>query len=198
MGAGGADGESSVPPIKRRRGRVVAYAAVATTIALILGLMAWQVTADDRGRALPSAIAQGDRPPAPDFELPRLDRDGTLRLSALRGNAVVLNFWASWCDPCKDEAPLLQAAWERYRDDGVVVLGVDNEDLTSDARAFMRRYGLTFPNVRDGEGSVKRKFGLIGYPETFFLDAAGRLAFHVPGAIDADTLEQGIQAARAS
>lgn len=197
MGAGGADGESSGPPI-RRRGRVVAYAAVAATIALIIGLMARQVTADDRGRALPSAIAQGDRPIAPDFELARLDEEGTLRLSALRGNAVVLNFWASWCDPCKDEAPLLQAAWERYRDDGVVVLGVDSEDLTSDAKAFMRRYGLTFPNVRDGEGSVKGKFGLIGYPETFFLDPAGRLAFHVPGAIDADTLEQGIQAARAS
>lgn len=197
MTTGDADDPALDPGGAPGRSRVLVYGAVVALIGVLIGLLAWQLSSRDSGKAIPGEIAKGDRPETPDFTLPRLDREGTLQLSSLRGKAVVVNFWASWCVPCRDEAPLLQAAWERYRDRGLVIVGVDSEDLSSDARAFMQRYGLTFPNVRDGEGSVKGRFGLVGYPETFFVDPEGRLVSHIPGPVEADTLEQGIEAALA-
>src|SRR6266571_5666585 len=109
--------------------------AVAAVVAL-LTLLIWRV-------------AQGSpNPPkgaAPAFTLPRLLTPGRLALASLRGKVVVLNFWASWCVPCKDEAKTLEAGWMRWRPHGVVVLGVDSEDFSGDGRAFARRYGLTYP-----------------------------------------------------
>jgi cytochrome c biogenesis protein CcmG/thiol:disulfide interchange protein DsbE len=187
--------EAAEPPADRGgRRRLLGLAATVAVVGVLLGLLGWQVASRDKAQAVPADIAAGSRPSAPDFELPRLDEDGVLRLSSLRGSPVVVNFWASWCVPCRDEAPLLQSAWERYRDQGLVVLGVDSEDFTDDARAFMARYGLTFPNVRDGEADVKSDFGLLGYPETFFVDREGGLVHHVPGPVTAVTLERGIQA----
>jgi cytochrome c biogenesis protein CcmG, thiol:disulfide interchange protein DsbE len=159
-------------------------AAVATVVAL-LGLLVWKIAFSERG-GVAAALAKGEHPPAPTFTLPRLDVDRPLSLASLRGKAVVINFWASWCEPCKDEAPMLQAAYERYRARGLVVLGVDVEDFRSDARTFMRRYGLTYPVVHasDKEALV-RTYGITGYPETFFIDRSGRLVGErIAGAIN--------------
>jgi cytochrome c biogenesis protein CcmG/thiol:disulfide interchange protein DsbE len=107
--------------------------------------------------------------PAPDFELPMLD-GGTLSSAELKGHPVVVNFWASWCIPCREEAPLLERAWRQYRDDGVIFLGVNIQDAESDARAFVKDFDITYPMVRDLEQKLTRSFGVRGLPETFFID----------------------------
>ena len=121
---------------------------------------------------------------APSFSLRRIDGAGTLDLASLRGKAVVLNFWASWCVPCKGEAAMLEQAWRQYRGQGVVFLGVDYHDVTSDARTFLTHHGITYPTVQDGSGAVGDRYGLTGVPETYFIDRRGRLVgAHVVGTI---------------
>ena len=115
-----------------------------------------------------STAVTGDS--APRFELPLLGASGTLTDDDLRGKPVVVNFWASWCIPCRDEAPLLERAWREYRDDGVIFLGVNIKDSEPDALAFMERYEITYPTVRDLDEVLVRGFGVKGLPETFFID----------------------------
>lgn len=124
----------------------------------------------------------GPGDPAPAFTATRLEGEGALSLSELRGKPVVLNFWASWCGPCEDEAPMLRAAADRYAG-RVAFLGVDIRDSISDARAFVERHDLGYPNVRDESLEVYRAYGLTGQPETFVIDADGRIVHHVAGAI---------------
>ena len=126
------------------------------------------------------------KPVAERFTLEQLGgKDRTLSFSDLKGKAVVVNFWASWCIPCKDEAPVLQATFERYRDQGLVVLGVDAQDFRKDARRFMDRFGLTYPVVYDGKGSTLGKWGVTGFPETFFVDRSGKLVGErISGGVD--------------
>lgn len=158
--------------------------AVGLVVAL-LALLVWKLV-NDEGSAIPSALARGEQPLAPDFTLPRLDTEGTLSLSDLRGKGVVINFWASWCVPCKEEAPVLEAAWLEHRDEGLVMLGVDFNDLRSDALAFMEEVGVTYPVVYDRDGSLVAKFGATGVPETFFVDRQGRLVGkRIAGAVNA-------------
>ena len=107
---------------------------------------------------------------APSFELPLLNGSGTLSDEDLRGRPVVVNFWASWCIPCREEAPLLEKTWRAYRDQGVVFLGVNIKDAESDARRFVEEFDITYPIVRDLEQSLTRDFGVKGLPETFFVD----------------------------
>jgi cytochrome c biogenesis protein CcmG/thiol:disulfide interchange protein DsbE len=147
--------------------------AVGLVVAL-LALLVWKLV-NDEGSGIPSALARGERPLAPDFTLPRLDTEGTLSLSDLRGKGVVINFWASWCVPCKEEAPVLEAAWREHRDEGLVVLGVDFNDLRSDALAFMREVGMTYPVVYDRDGALVADYGATAVPETFFVNRQGRL-----------------------
>jgi cytochrome c biogenesis protein CcmG/thiol:disulfide interchange protein DsbE len=127
----------------------------------------------------------------PDFTAPLLIGEGEVSMSDLRGKPVVLNFWASWCIPCRDEAPLLEAAHERYGD-RISFLGIDIRDARSDALEFVEEYGLTYPSVRDEGMRVYADYGLTGQPETFFVDSDGVLVKHVPGPVDQDTLLQAI------
>jgi cytochrome c biogenesis protein CcmG, thiol:disulfide interchange protein DsbE len=180
------------------RGKVVLQVVVVAVIGLLLGLLGWRILDRQEGTNVASAALDGEKPTAPDFTLPELDGTGEITLSSLRGNVVVVNFWASWCPPCKDEAPALQDAWERWQDRGVVVLGVDTQDLTADARAFVDEYGITYPNVRDGANTVPGKFGVVAFPETVFIDADGKIAVYRPGPVDAEMIENGIESALAS
>jgi cytochrome c biogenesis protein CcmG/thiol:disulfide interchange protein DsbE len=107
---------------------------------------------------------------APSFELPLLDGSGMLTDQDLQGNPVVINFWASWCIPCREEAPLLERTWRAYRDEGVVFLGVNIKDSESDARCFVEEFDITYPIVRDLDQRLTRDFGVKGLPETFFVD----------------------------
>jgi cytochrome c biogenesis protein CcmG, thiol:disulfide interchange protein DsbE len=135
-----------------------------------------------------AAIAVGDS--APDGELERLlPGGGTSHIADYRGGWLLINFWASWCDPCRDEAPALEEFWRAHRDEGVTVLGVDLDDTTDDARAFIREFGLTYPQLRDGDGRQWRDdYGMTGFPESFLIDPEGRLAVIRRGPIDADIL----------
>lgn len=148
----------------------------------VIAVMVVGLLNQDRGNSIQSAIAEGDRPEAPELELPVLFDGASLRegqmvtLDELRGTPVVLNFWASWCEPCKTEAPILEELWQTYRDRGLLVLGVDVQDLTDNARAFEQEYGLTFPSVRDGGDATMRRFEVRGVPETFIIDREGRVA----------------------
>jgi cytochrome c biogenesis protein CcmG/thiol:disulfide interchange protein DsbE len=118
---------------------------------------------------------------APAFTLSRLDGPGKVSLASYRGKPVVLNFWASWCDPCKSEAAVLQRDWTSYRSRGVVFLGVDYHDLDSDARRFVSAHALTFPMLADGSGNVTSRYGISQVPETYVLNRRGRVVAHLRG-----------------
>ena len=183
------------------RVRLVGQAIALTAVVALFGLLIWKVAKDDSGAA--GKLAKGEHPVAPAFTLDRLDGSGPLALTSLRGKAVIVNFWASWCVPCKDEAPALQATFERHRKDGLVVVGVDVEDFTQDARRFAKRFGLTYPIVRDTKKSTIGKWGVTGYPETFFVDRQGRLVGErITGGVDIERNQEayaeGVRLALAS
>jgi cytochrome c biogenesis protein CcmG/thiol:disulfide interchange protein DsbE len=181
----------------RLRGKPLFTAALICVVGGLIGLLAWRLTSADEAKGLIAAAVRGDKPLAPDFELPRLVGDGSIALASLRGQAVVLNIWASWCIPCREEATALQRAYERWRGRGLVVLGVDHQDVERDALAFMQRYGMTYPSVRDGQGDVAARYGAIGVPETFFIDRRGRIVAYVSGPLNQvpDALERDIELA---
>jgi len=162
----------------------------ALAVALVAGLLAlliWKVAQGSQNKAKLGK-------PAPDFTLGRLDHAGSLQLSSLRGKVVVLNFWASWCQPCKLEAPYFAAAAKKWSG-RVVVLGVDVNDPSGDARGFMRKYGITYPIVHDNKNVTSPKYGLTGLPETFFLDRRGSIVSHVVSGIKASDLQRGVEEA---
>lgn len=142
---------------------------------------------------LGSATYQRDDVPVagekvPDFSAELMD-GGQLGLDDLAGKPAVINFWASWCGPCEEEAPLLQQAHEEYGDE-IMFLGIDIRDARSDAEEFIARHGLTYPSVRDETMEIYADFGLTGQPETFFIDSEGVLVRHVPGPVTEESLFQ--------
>jgi cytochrome c biogenesis protein CcmG/thiol:disulfide interchange protein DsbE len=178
------------------RVRLVAQAAAVAVVVALFALLAWKVTQGDS--EVTAELARGGAPEAPAFTLERLDGEGDLSLESLRGKPVVLNFWASWCGPCKDEAPILEEASKRWQDEGVAFVGIDVKDFRGDARAFLERYGVTYPNVYDGKGSTIGRYGVTGYPETYFIDADGRVRFRIAGPVeDAQDVDDGIRRALA-
>jgi cytochrome c biogenesis protein CcmG/thiol:disulfide interchange protein DsbE len=196
--------------VARLRSGVVWKVLVLAVIAGLLALMGWATLVGGEGKTLVSQIAAGDRPAAPDLTLevvwdrpqlvpPRLQgalAGGELSLAQLRGDVAVLNFWASWCGPCRSEAPLLARAARAHP--GVVFVGIDVKDLTGDATAFLRRLNVPFPALRDVSDKAYNAFGLTGVPETYYLDRRGRLVAHDAGPVSAASLAAGIAAAQAS
>lgn len=143
----------------------------------LLALLVYGVAGTSVNDSLDEAVKQGMRPIAPGsaIALRKLDGEGRMSLADLRGKVVVVNFWASWCDPCKGEAPLLQRAQKRLEREGGTVFGVTYKDRASTSREFAREFGYTFPSVRDDELDLAPEFGTIRLPETFVLDRAGRV-----------------------
>jgi cytochrome c biogenesis protein CcmG/thiol:disulfide interchange protein DsbE len=177
-------------------------------VAGLLTLLVWRVVHAGRGGQLVADVRAGKEPAAPQFTLPVLWPraetwpkrarpalgDGQLSLRELRGHPVVINFWASWCIPCKHEAPLL-AASARAHAGKVAFLGIDVQDFSSDARKFLKRFDTPYVSVHAGGGrsGVYEDYGLTGVPETYWLDARGRIVAHYPGEISREQLEDGIR-----
>lgn len=184
-----------------QRAKLVAQGIAVGLVVLLFTLLAWSLVRND-GSALAAQVARGDLPEAPDFQAARIDERRDLELSSLRGRAVVLNFMASWCIPCKDEAPVLEQTWRENRDRGLVVVGVAWHDFRSDTRRFARRLGLSFPLVDDGSGSIGDRYGVTGVPESFVVDRRGRVVEAIVGAINTDAdrarLQRAVRRALAS
>jgi cytochrome c biogenesis protein CcmG, thiol:disulfide interchange protein DsbE len=156
----------------KRGAQVVALACVAG----LLVLLVWKLTHQQHAPPVGSQ--------APAFTLPRLEGPGSVSLASLRGHPVVLNFWASWCPPCKAEASVVERDWLRYRSRGVRFVGVDKTDLASDARTFVAVHRLTFPMVQDGSGNVTGSYGIKDLPETYIIGANGKIVAHIAGPIN--------------
>src|SRR5690606_9804248 len=107
----------------------------------------------------------------------------TISLADLKGQGVVLNFWASWCDPCRDEAALLEATWRREQGNGIVFLGLDYLDQEPAAKAYLAEFDITYPNGPDLQSAAARRYGIKGVPETFFIDGEGNIQEIVIGPI---------------
>ena len=172
----------------QRVGQVIALAGVAA----LLGLLVWKVAFGTEDGAADD-LAAGKVVAAPAFSLERLDEDGALSIADLRGKALVVNFWASWCDPCKAEAGRLEAAYRQWSAKGVQFVGIDANDFSSDGLRFAAKHGISYTNLEDGQGSTLGHWGVTGFPETFFVDAKGRVVAHVAGEISAASLQSGIQ-----
>ena len=137
--------------------------------------------------------------PAPDLTLTLFDeyRGGlpgeTVKLSDLRGKGVVLNFWASWCKPCEEEAADLEAAWRKYKDQGIVFVGVDYLDQDPSAKRYLEKFAITFANGPDLASKISKRYTIRGVPETFFIDAEGNIVgCRKIGPLGPDELDQRI------
>jgi cytochrome c biogenesis protein CcmG, thiol:disulfide interchange protein DsbE len=135
-------------------------------------------------------VAVGD--PVPDRELSRLGGEGTGSIADYRGRWVLVNLWASWCEPCRDEAPALERFQRRYRDSNVTVLGIDVQDNTDDALVFLREYPTSYPQLRSVGDERSEAFGSTGVPENFLVDPAGRLALIWRGPVDDSFLRENV------
>ncbi|MDQ4108575.1 MAG: TlpA family protein disulfide reductase [Actinomycetota bacterium] len=175
----------------RRALAPVPIAVIGVLVALV-ALLAYGLVQTEPDRSVDRALEAGEREQAPALELPWLGRDGTGSLADYRGQVVVLNFWASWCEPCKRESPLLQRWHERLERQGGLVLGVDMLDVTSHAEEFIEEYELTYPMLKDKDGEGLELFGVAQYPETFLIDRQGRIAAAARGPVDEEWMRANV------
>ena len=197
-------------PEERRwdRRRTVGAIVGGVIVLFVISMLVIGLAKKDIGTSIQDALEEGKRPTAPDATLPvLLSADGIgpvgqdVSLESLRGKVVVLNFWASWCEPCELEAPVLDQVAARYRvsPQEVVVLGVDVQDLSEEALDFARTNGITYPSLRDGGGDAQQAYEVPALPETFVIDQEGRIALKVAGQLtEAGQLTTAIEQLRAS
>src|SRR5690349_19843994 len=149
--------------------------AVLCAVVALVALLAYGLASNEPDHKVDNAVAAGQRDPAPDIDLPRLDG---------AGKGFVLNYWASWCPPCREESPLLERWHQRLKKSNATVLGIDVQDVSGDARAFAKENSLSYPMLRDGPGNTRDELGILGLPETFVIDRRGRIAAVQRGAVD--------------
>jgi cytochrome c biogenesis protein CcmG, thiol:disulfide interchange protein DsbE len=174
--------EQPTPEVSPRSARVVALVVGIAMLAL-LGLMVWGIGKRAQGTVGNVPVAAR---PAPAFSIPLLDGK-PFELAAARGKPVLVNFWASWCIPCEDEATVLEQGSRQYRD-RVTFIGVNVQDNEPNAREFLRRFGVTYPNGMDTSGAIAVDYGMSGVPESYFVDRNGQLVRKWQGPLDADRL----------
>jgi thiol-disulfide isomerase/thioredoxin len=182
------------------------------TVTGFVGLLVYGVTARSPDRTIDSALAEQRTARAPGFELgvladgragplspvwSRAAADRRVDLKELRGTPVVVNFWASWCDPCQVEAPVLERGWRAAQPRGVLFVGLNQQDVREDARAFMRHFRHDFPSIRDPTSATAHRWGVTGIPETFFISRDGQVVGHVIGTVTSGQLAAGVSAALA-
>jgi cytochrome c biogenesis protein CcmG/thiol:disulfide interchange protein DsbE len=158
---------------------------------LIVGsliLVGWALIMAVSLRRVESPQLAGNK--APEFTLPLFDQfeEDEISLADLRGQVVVINFWASWCVECYKEAALLEQAWQDYKGKGVMFIGVDHLDTEKDALAYMKKYGITYPSGPDLGDKISREYAITGVPETFFIDKDGNIVHVQIGPIEYEQL----------
>lgn len=200
-----ADGEG-------RRGSKLARLLALVAVAAFLSLLAYGLLSESADTTIDSGLAEGEAPLAPEFELEVLARgdlprrlarelepalaDGRLALAELRGTPFVLNFWASWCIPCREEAPILARGWREHGPGGVLYLGLNMQDVTDDALDFIDEFGVRYPNVREPDNATAQAYGARGIPETYFVSGRGRIVGHVVGVVTEAQLDTGARATK--
>jgi cytochrome c biogenesis protein CcmG/thiol:disulfide interchange protein DsbE len=177
-------------PIGGRKAAILTLVGIVVLMVVVLGvaLAPKGKPADGVLPTDPSGFA------APALSLPRLDGQGELSLASLKGEPVVINFWASWCTTCKAEAQTLVDAEKKWRDQGVVFLGVDAVDKDDAAKAFEDQYGIEYPSVVDPKGTTAAQWRVTAYPESFFIGRDGRIVSAVRTGLDPSTLDENIAA----
>ena len=171
--------------------------AVLVVSVLLVALLAYGVLRQGDDTSLETALKSGNRPTAPgaDLERPLVGKPGETKLADYRGKVVVLNFWASWCDPCRAEAPALEALTKRAGS-RVQVLGATYDDLERDSEAFAKQYGLTYTSMRDVAKKLADRYGTKALPETFVLDGRGKIVALRRGEVDAGFLDDAVAKAQ--
>jgi len=179
-------------------------------VAGFIGLLVYGVMAQSPDTSIDDALARNEAMAAPGFRLEvltsgkpgrlagpwkRAAADGRVDLKELRGTPVVINIWASWCDPCRQEAPVLERGWQKARERGVLFVGLDVQDTREEALNFVRGLRQNFPNVTDPTNETSRRWGATGIPETFFISRAGDVVGHVIGTVTDQQLTDGVTAA---
>ncbi|HET6998136.1 MAG TPA: TlpA disulfide reductase family protein [Solirubrobacterales bacterium] len=154
-------------------------------VAALVGLLAYGLQSKG-GHSL--AIGE----PAPTVTLPKLEGGGEGSLASYRGRWVLVNFWASWCPPCREEAPALEEFQKQRGNAEFTLLGIDSGDLSDDGKAFVDRYGISYPQLHDGQGSAADDFGTSGFPESFLIDPEGRLRLMWKGPVTLDELNDEV------
>ncbi len=152
-----------------KHGKAVrAWQAVAVLVLLVFVLLlAWGLLRTNQTEQRAAGLA-------PEYTFTTFDGQ-TISSKELLGKGVVLNFWASWCDPCRDEAKLLEETWQREKDNGIVFVGLDYLDQEPAAKAYLEEFGVTYPSGPDLQSAAARRYGIKGVPETFFIDPTGKI-----------------------
>jgi cytochrome c biogenesis protein CcmG, thiol:disulfide interchange protein DsbE len=173
---------NSQADVGSKKGRVIGLTLAALVTGAIVALLLVGLFRPDQEFVLDRAIAENKAPLAPEVTLPVLvagngvgPEGAPVSLRSLRGKVVVVNLWASWCPPCRSEAPILQRLATKYEPRGVVVLGINVRDISGDARSFVNEFKLTFPSLRDGSDDAEQSFEVTGLPETFIVDPDGKM-----------------------
>jgi cytochrome c biogenesis protein CcmG/thiol:disulfide interchange protein DsbE len=167
----------------------------ARTFAVFVGVLAViALLAFGMLRGSGDTVAVGE-PLGADAPLPVLDSSAsdTGRVADHRGKWVLVNLWASWCTPCREESPALQRFHERHRRDGFTVLGIDTQDNSADGLEFVEEFGLTYPQLHDGDGTRHEELGMTGVPESVLVDPEGKVVYYRPGPVDAKILRDEIE-----
>jgi cytochrome c biogenesis protein CcmG, thiol:disulfide interchange protein DsbE len=180
--------------------RLLLPTLISVVAAALVGLLVYGVTAQSTSRSLDELVASHRYPAAPQAarRLRVLGAAGDSSLASYRGRVVVLNFWASWCEPCRVEAPLLQRAQQTLQAHRATVLGVSYLDASPDSQAFVRRYHLTYPELRDTDGEFAHAYGTNQLPESFIVDRFGHIVAISRGEIGEPFMRRAIALAQQS